>query len=401
MQDKIHYDFLIIGSGIMGLAMARFLNAENPKARILVIDKEKELGEHSSGRNSGVLHAGFYYTANSLKARFTVEGSRLLKEYCQKKNIPFNACGKLVVAMDDKELEMLHELERRGKRNGSNVTLISAEEAKEYEPSVFTHKKALYSPDTASLDPVNVLRTLKDDLVKAGVKFVFEAKYLTHKNNVVVTSAGDFEARKIINCAGLYADKVAQDFGFGKKYTMIPFKGLYLKYKKNKTDVRMNVYPVPNLKNPFLGVHFTKTVDGTIKIGPTAIPAFWRENYAFNYRFQPKELLEIAFEESRLFFSNAFGFRDLAFEEIRKYHRDYFIGLSTRMVRSVDPQGFGEFTRPGMRAQLLDKTRRELVQDFVIEGDKNSIHVLNAISPAFTCAFPFAEFVGREYVCAS
>ncbi len=391
------YDYVIIGAGIIGMSVARYLRQAKPQASILVLEKESGVGAHSSGRNSGVLHAGFYYSANSLKARFTVDGHRALKDFCRKKNIPVNACGKLVVAMDEQELEKLHELEQRGKRNGSNVHLISAEEARQYEPSVFTYKKALFSPDTSSLDPQTVLDALQADLAEAGVEFAFGACYLSHKDGQIITSKGEFAAKKVVNCAGLYADKVAQDFGFGKKYTMIPFKGLYLKYKKNKTDVRINIYPVPNLKNPFLGVHFTKTVDGTIKIGPTAIPAFWRENYTFNQRFRAGEFAEIAFQEAKLFLTNSFGFRDLAFEEMHKYNRAYFISLAVKMVPSVDPHGFGEFTRPGIRAQLLDKTRLELVQDFVVEADEHSVHVLNAVSPAFTCAFPFAEFVCKEY----
>jgi (S)-2-hydroxyglutarate dehydrogenase len=397
MQNK-SFDYLIVGAGIIGLSIARHLRQEKPSAHIGILEKESDVGAHSSGRNSGVLHAGFYYTASSLKARFTVDGSRAMKEYCALKNIPVNKSGKLVVAMDEKELEMLHELERRGIRNGSNVRLISADEAKEYEPGVFTYKKALLSPDTSSLDPTTVLLALKQDLLAVGVDLIFNAVFLGSKDGVVRTSQGEFTAKKVINCAGLYADKVAQQYGMGKKYTMIPFKGLYLKYKKNKTDIRMNVYPVPNLRNPFLGVHYTKTVDGTIKIGPTAIPAFWRENYTFSNRFRMSELAEIAAWEARLFTTNAFGFRDLAFEEIHKYDRNYFINLAVKMVPTIDPKGFGEFTRPGIRAQLLDKTTCELVQDFVIEADQHSVHVLNAISPAFTCAFPFAAFVCKEYI---
>jgi L-2-hydroxyglutarate oxidase LhgO len=397
MPGKI-YDYVIVGAGIIGLAMARSLRQMRPSATILVLDKEMDVGEHSSGRNSGVLHAGFYYTADSLKARFTVQGSKVLKEYCREKNIPVNVCGKLVVAMDAQELEVLHELERRGLRNGSNVRLIEADEARAYEPGVYTHKKALYSPDTASLEPMAVLVALKDDLVKAGVEFVFGAAFKGCQGQVFKTTRGDYEGKKVINCAGLYADRVAQKYGFGKKYTMIPFKGLYLKYARNKTDVKMNIYPVPHLKNPFLGVHFTKAVDGTIKIGPTAIPAFWRENYAGTGRFRAGELAEIVCEEARLFVTNAFGFRDLAFEEIHKYDRNYFIQLAVKMMPYVDPKGFGQFTRPGMRAQLLDKTTLSLVQDFVIEADSSSVHVLNAVSPAFTCAFPFADFVCQQYV---
>jgi L-2-hydroxyglutarate oxidase len=392
------YDYIIIGAGIIGLAMARSLRQMRPSASILVLDKEQDVGEHSSGRNSGVLHAGFYYTADSLKARFTVEGSKVLKAYCREKNIPVNVCGKLVVAMDARELDVLHELERRGKRNGSDVRLIEADEARAYEPGVFTYKKALYSPHTASLEPAAVLVALKDDLIKAGIEFVFAAEFKGCQGQIVRTGKGEYEGKKIINCAGLYADRVAQHYGFGKKYTMIPFKGLYLKYAKNKTDVKMNVYPVPHLKNPFLGVHFTKTVNGTIKIGPTAIPAFWRENYKGVDRFRAGELAEIVCQEARLFVTNAFGFRDLAFEEIHKYDRNYFIQLAVKMVPTIDPKGFGQFTRPGIRAQLLDKTTLSLVQDFVIEADKSSIHVLNAVSPAFTCAFPFADFVCQQYV---
>ncbi len=397
MPKKV-YDNIIIGAGVIGMAIARALLKVRPGASVLILDKENDIGGHSSGRNSGVLHAGFYYTADTLKARFTVQGARALKEYCLEKGIRFNACGKLVVAMDENELELLHELERRGKRNGSNVRLIDAAEARQYEPGVFTHKMALYSPDTASLDPLTVLEALKEDLLASGVEFVFSAKFIGHKGRVVQTTAGTFEGKKVINCAGLYADQVAHDYGFGKKYTMIPFKGIYLKYAKNKTDVRMNIYPVPNLKNPFLGVHFTKTIDGTIKIGPTAIPAFWRENYAWSHGFHPGELCQIACAEAKLFMTNAFGFRDLAFDEMRKYDRKHFIGLAVKMIPGIDPQGFGDFTRPGIRAQLLDRSRSALVQDFVVEADRSSVHVLNAVSPAFTCAFPFADFVCQEFI---
>ena len=179
---------------------------------------------------------------------------------------------------------------------------------------------------------------------------------------------------------------------------MIPFKGLYLEYVKNKTDIRTNIYPVPNLRNPFLGVHFTKTVTGKIKIGPTATPAFWRENYAGLGRFNLSELCSVVGYEAKLLILNSFNFRDLAAEEIRKYFRKYFIRLAAELVCDIDPKGFGNFTRPGIRAQLLDRKTLTLVQDFVIEGDQSSTHILNAISPAFTCAFPFAEFVVKKFV---
>ncbi len=392
------YKYIIIGSGIIGLAITRELKKRQKDASILIIDKEEREAVHASGRNSGVLHAGFYYTADSLKARFTVEGNRALKKYCCIKNIPVNACGKLVVANDAQELEKLYELEKRGKSNGSSIKIIDEEKTKSIDPNVRTFKKALYSPDTASVNPVEVCAALKKDLTEEGIEFLFQTQYLGHKGNAIQTNQGDFEAEKFINCAGLYADKVAQGFGFGHKYTMIPFKGLYLKYTKNITDVKVNIYPVPNLKNPFLGVHFTKTVTNEIKIGPTAIPAFWRENYDGLENFQLDELVNILGHEALLFFSNAFGFRHLAFEEMKKYNKSYFVGLARKMVHAIDPKGFTQYTKPGIRAQLLDKEKSALVQDFVVEGDHKSVHILNAVSPAFTCSFPFAKFVVEKYI---
>lgn len=393
-------DFLVIGSGIMGLTIAATIKQLRPKVSIVVLDKEPYEAYHASGRNSGVLHAGFYYTADSLKAKFTVEGNRAMKDYCRRKGLLMNECGKLVVAQNSDELEKLYELERRGKKNGSNVRLIDETLAREIEPNVKTFQKALYSPDTASVDPKAVCACIRHDLQSQGVEFSFSTRYLKRSGQTVITDKGDFEAGKIINCSGLYADKVAQDFGFGQRYTMIPFKGLYLKYTKNKTDVKTNIYPVPNLKNPFLGVHFTKTVHGDIKIGPTAIPAFWRENYHLNSGFHPAEMAEVLYYESKLFLTNAFGFRGLAFEEMQKYIRSHFIKLAQNMVQEIDPKGFTMFTEPGIRAQLLDKKSLSLVQDFVIEADDQSVHVLNAVSPAFTCSWPMSKYIVNQYVTA-
>ncbi len=395
------YDYIIIGAGIMGLSVARVLKKNKPQSAILILEKEDQVAYHASGRNSGVLHAGFYYTANSLKAKFTVAGNRSIKEYCRAKHLSINECGKLVVAQNEEELNKLYELEKRGRANGSNVRIIDEKEASAIEPNVKTFKKALYSPDTASIDPKAVCSALQKDLAQSGAVFQFDTQYRGHTGQIVLTNQGEFEGKFIINCSGLYADKIAHDFGFGKKYTMIPFKGLYLKYTKNKTDVKVNIYPVPNLRNPFLGVHFTKTVAGDIKIGPTAIPAFWRENYQGLENLQFGELANVLFYESKLFLKNSFGFRDLAFEEMHKYNKKYFVDLAAKMVQHIDPEGFTEFTKPGIRAQLLNTETLELVQDFAVEGDNHSLHILNAVSPAFTCAFPFSEFVVNQYVTSS
>lgn len=391
-------DYLIIGAGIIGMAIARAIKFHEPNATILIIDKENKEAHHASSRNSGVLHAGFYYTADSLKAKFTVDGNTALRNFCRENNLALNECGKLVVAQNEEERLQLNELFARGKKNGSNVKLITKEEAEEIEPNVVTFKQALHSPDTASVNPIEVCETLKKILESQNVTFLFETAFISQNNSTVETTKGPIAAKKVINSAGLYADKIAQQFGFGEKYTIIPFKGLYLKYTKDKTAIQTNIYPVPNLKNPFLGVHFTKTADGTIKIGPTAIPAFWRENYQGLKGFKAGEFFKITARETQLFLTNSFRFRDLAIEEMRKYNKNYFVQLAQSMVKEIDVNGFTEYTKPGIRAQLLDKRTLKLLQDFVIEGDHKSIHILNAVSPAFTCSFPFAEHVYQNYI---
>jgi len=213
----------------------------------------------------------------------------------------------------------------------------------------------------------------------------------------VRTSKRTIKAKKIINAAGLYADRIAKDFGYSKNYTIIPFKGIYLKYKGTDNPIRTNIYPVPNLKNPFLGVHYTITVDGVTKIGPTSIPAFWRENYKGWSNFRFRELCQILCWEAKLFLYNSFGFSSLALDEIKKYNRNYFTGLATKLVKSIDTTGFREWSRPGIRAQLLDVHTKKLLMDFVVEGDKDSVHVLNAVSPAFTGSMPFASWVVDNY----
>lgn len=388
-------DFLIIGAGIIGLTIARELAGKYPGAGIIVLEKESAVSNHSSGRNSGVLHAGFYYTADSLKARFTVHGNREMKAFCREKGLKLNECGKVVIAKYEDEIELLHELLSRGTRNGVNLRLIDEQELGEIEPRARTVANALYSPDTATIDPVEICAALVKELVDRGVVFRLNEGFKTHLgNNMVRTESGEtIDAGMVFNCAGLYADRVAREFGFSHKYTILPFKGIYLKYSGADPPLKTNIYPVPNLKNPFLGVHFTVTVDNHVKIGPTAIPAFWRENYRGLERFSLAEFINIALLESSLMLNNDFGFRQLAIEEIKKYWKPAFKRLAAELVRDVDLAGFTEWSIPGIRAQLFDKQTRALVQDFVLEGDENSVHILNAVSPAFTCSIPFARYV--------
>ncbi len=392
-------DYLIIGGGIIGLNIAITLKKREPVAKILLIEKEAEVGLHGSGRNSGVLHAGFYYTADSLKAKFTKEGNRALQAFCRERGIAVNNCGKVVVATDAAQLDGLQELKRRGEHNGVTLEWRSAEALASEYPQIRTCQKALYSPSTATVDPRAVTLECARVARELGVEIRTETAYQWRiGEGRIGTTTGLITYKKLINCAGLYADKIAKDFGFSRHYVILPFKGIYLKDSRNVSDLRTNIYPVPNLANPFLGVHYTLTVNHEAKIGPTAIPAFWRENYRGFGHFDLDEMLQILYYEARLFVSNAFGFRSLALSEIRKYAKNHLIALGKKLTRQMDHSGYDHWSTPGIRAQLLDTRTLELVQDFVVEGDAQSVHILNAVSPAFTSSIPFSEWVTKEYL---
>lgn len=389
-------DFLVIGGGIIGINVAWKLKKLHPNVRIVVLEKESVFAAHASGRNSGVLHAGFYYTSNSLKAKFTRIGNRLLTEYCERKKLPIRKCGKLVVAKDAADLPQLDELIRRGRVNEVNIEVLTAEEAKKIEPRAKTFERALFSPTTSSVDPTQVTLSMKEDAEKDGVEFRTLERYVGRSGSQVRTSSETYSAGYVVNSAGLYADKIALDFGFSQDYRILPFKGLYLYSEEHEGAFKTNIYPVPDLRNPFLGVHFTITVDGHTKIGPTAIPALWREQYDGWNGFQAGEVADIALRQAGLFLSAGFDFRKLALEEVQKYSRKRMVGLASVLAEGVRVQDYLRWGRPGIRAQLLNVKKKKMEMDFVLQGDSGSFHVLNAVSPGFTCSIPFSEYVVEQ-----
>ena len=386
-------DFLIIGAGIIGLTVALQLRKQFLDSKIIIIEKEKKPGMHASGRNSGVLHAGFYYSADSLKAKLCRDGNAFWQSYCLEKKIKINQCGKLVVARNESELKGLDELYRRGQENSVKLELISENQAKEIEPSIFTFEKALYSPTTSTIDPNEILSSVSRDVINQNIKIIYNNKFLNTKKNIISTEAGKFDPGYLINAAGLYADVIAKKYGFSKNTKILPFKGLYLYEKKKCLKLRTNVYPVPDLRNPFLGVHLTVTVDNKAVIGPTAIPAFWRENYVGLDNFNLKEFLEVISLESKFFAYNNFGFRNLALSELKKYSKNKLTKLAGSLLNNKNLSSFTSWGKTGIRAQLIDIKNKKLEMDFKFEGDEKSFHVLNAVSPAFTCAEPFSKLI--------
>ena len=387
-------DFLLIGGGIIGISIARELKSRYPDSSVCILEKENKCGLHASGRNSGVLHAGFYYTADSFKARFTREGNQRLTEYCDAKNIKLNKCGKLVVAQNESELPLLDELMNRASKNSVPLESVTEEEGRSIEPRVKTYQKALFSPTTSSVNPKELVESLLSDAIREGVQIKSNSRYLRRAGKrSIQTSDGAYEAKYLINVAGLYADKIGRDFGFSRDHRILPFKGLYLYSDEPPGALKTHIYPVPDLANPFLGVHFTVTTDGKTKLGPTAIPAFWREQYEGWGNFNLNEFSEIIRRQAGLFLTSNFDFKALAIRELQKYSKPKLVSLASTLAEGVDIKHYRRWGPPGIRAQLLNIRTKMLEMDFFMEGDGQSMHILNAVSPGFTCALPFADYV--------
>ena len=386
-------DILIAGAGIVGVTLARELIRRGAEG-IVLLEKEPVQGRHASGRNSGVLHAGIYYAADSLKAESCVKGNRMMREYCLEKGLDILETGKAVVARSESELPVLETLYRRAVANGAKVEMIDVHQLAEIEPNARTVEKALFSHYTAMVDPKAVLHRLSEDLIGSGkVQLVTDCAFRGLKGSkTAVTTRGEIRFDRFINAAGAHCDRVARVFGVGKQYRMVPFKGIYWKLKKGLPyTVNGNIYPVPDIRNPFLGVHFTRNVHGDVYLGPTAIPAFGRENYGLLSGID-REGLPIALTDAVLFAANP-KFREVALTEPRKYLKPFFYRDAEKLVKRLDYGDLEPTPKSGIRAQLVDWTTKELVMDFMVTADGDALHVLNPISPAFTSSMYLAETI--------
>ena len=390
-------DVLVVGGGIIGLTVARELLLAG-RREVVVLEKEPELGKHASGRNSGVLHAGIYYAPDSAKARTCLAGNRLMRAFCKEKGLPVLEAGKVIVARSEEELPMLEELHRRASANGARVRFVDERELAELEPMARTTGKALYSLDTAAVDPMAVLGALRAELEAGGARIVTSCRFVARSGpDAVRTTQGEVRFRRLVNAAGAHCDEVARAFGVGMHYRLIPFKGIYRKLRPGASfPVNGNIYPVPDIRNPFLGIHFSRSVHGDVYLGPTAIPALGRENYGL-LRGVGGEAFAIALADAALFVSNP-KFRNVALTEPRKYLPAYFHRDAARLVRSYDPALFPAADKVGIRPQLVDWRTKELVMDFIVEAKDATVHVLNPISPAFTSSMDLARTIVRGHL---
>ena len=394
-------DIAILGSGMVGMSLAYQLKERHPDLSITLIDKELEIGRHSSGRNSGVLHAGIYYPPGTLKAQVCVQGAKRLRAWCEAEDLPVLSCGKVIApqaAELDGQLDLLLE---RGRANGAEVRLIDEHEFYQRVPDGrMATGRALWSPNTCVVKPKLVLQRLEQRLRERGVRFLLGSAVSAVKPEAQIVSfaQGGFTRKlaygHLFNTAGLQADRVARSFGVGEGRTLLPFKGLYWQLEPTAPfSFKTNLYPVPDLNVPFLGVHVTPSPDGSVSLGPTAIPAWGRENYRGLDGIEPGMALEFLGDLASQWWSNAGGFRRYAREQALHGLKPLFLKAARALVPGLRSEHLIPSQKVGIRAQLYDRRSGTLVQDFCLEQGPHSTHVLNAISPAFTASFALADLI--------
>jgi len=387
-------DLAIIGGGIVGLATAIALSEAHPRLRLIMLEKEPHIASHQTGHNSGVIHSGIYYKPGSLKARLTVDGARRMKQFCDTNGLKWEACGKVIVATDEKELPRLANIYERGQANGlSGLKMLSAEEVREYEPNCRA-VRAIHVPETGIVDYVQVAGKMAELLQQRGARILTSARVSAIRRQgsglVLESAQGPVEARYLVNCGGLHSDRVAELMGVTPEVRIIPFRGEYYMLRaERRSIVRGLIYPVPDPEFPFLGVHFTRTIHGDVEAGPNAVLAFAREGYSLG-TVRPGELLDTLGYAGFWRMARKY-WRVGAFEMYRSASKAAFVRSLQKLVPDI---AVGDLERggAGVRAQAVAPDGG-LVDDFKISVTPGAVHVVNAPSPAATASLAIGRHV--------
>lgn len=390
----MQYDIIIIGGGIVGLGTTLNITEKKPGAKVLVIEKETELAKHQTGNNSGVIHSGIYYKPGSLKATNCIRGYNLLVDFCTKNDVPFDLCGKIIVATDKAELPLLETLYTRGIQNGlTNLKKINSNELTEIEPHV-RGIAGIFVPQTGIVDYKQVAEKYGELVKKNGGEIILGEKVIEIQSEsgkvVVVTQKKSYTAKFIINCAGLYSDRIARLTSENVNVKIIPFRGEYYKIKPEKEYLVKNlIYPVPDPNFPFLGVHFTRMMKGGVEAGPNAVLAFKREGYKKS-QIDLSELAETlawpGFQKvAAKYWRTGFG------EMYRSFSKAAFTKALQKLIPEIQENDLVD-GGAGVRAQACDK-QGGLVDDFLIIEEQQAINVCNAPSPAATSSLAIGETV--------
>jgi L-2-hydroxyglutarate oxidase LhgO len=392
-------DVLIIGAGVVGLSTGIALLHSRPSLKVAIADKEKDIGLHASGRNSGVIHAGFYYSPDSLKAKFCREGNFELRKLAKKYGIPVKDVGKVVVTQNSDEDSRLDTLFDRGIANGVELEIHPAAKLKEFEPLAITHNRFMWSPNTGISDSLAIVKAMRDEFLSLGGEIYFGSKVnLTQSNEEIRDAGNQFTFKHVVNAAGAQADRISRSVGVGSEYAMLPFMGVYRATSENNLPLQRLVYPVPHPINPFLGVHFTLTIDGKVKIGPTAIPIAGREQYSFTEGWSGSDITQALKGMRSLITGNSHDFGAILKSEWPKIIQKMLVNESTKLVPSAADVRDWQRKPPGIRAQLVHLPTGKLEQDFIVTKRFNAIHILNAVSPGWTSAISVGSYVCNDYI---
>jgi L-2-hydroxyglutarate oxidase LhgO len=396
---RVKCDVLILGAGVVGLSVGIAILKSNPSRKVVIAEKEPALAFHASGRNSGVLHAGFYYSPDSLKAKFCRNGNKELRILAKNYSIPVREVGKVVVARNDEENTRLETLYERGIKNGVDLEILNASQLNKYEPLAVTHERFLWSPTTAVSDPKAIIDALRQEFELLGGTIQYNTKLsLKEINNEICDTQNKYNAQHIVNAAGAQADRISRAVNVGTEYAMLPFMGIYRATEEKNLPLRCLVYPVPHPLNPFLGVHFTLTVDHKVKIGPTAIPIAGREQYSALSGWSGSDIAQALKGMTSLIRGDAHDFAAILKTEWPKIIQTFLVKQSLDLVPGADVVKDWYKNPPGIRAQLVHLGTGKLEQDFVVTRHKNSTHILNSVSPGWTSSIPFGEYVASMIV---
>jgi L-2-hydroxyglutarate oxidase LhgO len=397
------FDFVIVGAGIVGLTVASELAKRHPTASLAILEKEPAPGLHASGRNSGVMHCGIYYGRDTLKAKLCADGARRMIAFAEEEGIAVKRCGKVIIATEKAQLPIVEKLMTNAKDNAITAERIDAQQLREIEPYANPGVAAIYCPDTAVIDSAAVIRRITDKLQQHGATFFFNTAFQRVRGKGCIqtiqseTTQGEFNYGYLVNCAGAYADVVAKAYGLAQEYALAPFKGIYWKLSQTANPkVRANIYPVPDVSMPFLGVHLTRVINGEVYVGPTAIPAFGRENYGLVQGMSLAESAAIGYQLISMYLRNENNFRKLAHLEMGKYWKQNFLQAARKLMPSLAAKDMASTSKVGIRPQLVNTQTRKLEMDYILASTAESLHVLNAISPAFTSSLVFAELIADK-----
>jgi L-2-hydroxyglutarate oxidase LhgO len=400
-NSPIKCEVLVIGGGAIGLGIAIAVQQSRANSKIIIIEKEEDVCLHASGRNSGVIHAGFYYSSETLKSKFCRVGNLELKKFCHDQGLPLKEIGKVVVAKDAGDVKLLEDLMARAQANGVDIELLDERELSAYEPMAKTHEKFLWSPTTSIADPYRVAQALKDKFLAGGGRILCGEKLVEFRGGLAVFASGNSVSFSVcVNSAGAGALSIANECGVGNEFGLLPVLGGYISTSASNMPLKRMVYAAPHPLSPFLGIHFTPTLDGIVKIGPTAMPVLGREQYSISDGCTSEEAKQSLRALSSYVFGDPINAIKTLTNQISQASLPRMVHAASGLVPKTPNSKVWRRGKAGIRSQLIDFNHKVFVQDFIVRESPGVIHVLNAVSPGWTSALPFGRYITEDFIMA-